>query len=165
MFEGKVSFGSSPRLWGTLLAASFSSYSIRFIPTAVGNASVVNEGAMGMSVHPHGCGERAIKQNRQRAEYGSSPRLWGTRANGRRELVHLRFIPTAVGNAILWRYKFNRTTVHPHGCGERNSPNCFLDRHRGSSPRLWGTPVDLRRRIIQSRFIPTAVGNAAVKSP
>ena len=52
-------FGSSPRVWGTLrLFFKFHLYT-RFIPTGVGNASVVHNFVLINAVHPHGCGERS----------------------------------------------------------------------------------------------------------
>ena len=51
---------------------------VRFIPTLVGNTSVVSFGAGKAAVHPHACGEHAMDAVH---EYHSA-----------------RFIPTLVGN-------------------------------------------------------------------
>ena len=54
-----------------------------------------------------------------------------------------------------------RLSVHPHACGEhQNSPTREYP-FVGSSPRLWGTRLRLRRRRGRQRFIPTPVGNTA----
>ena len=51
-------YGSSPRPWGTLHAASFLVSAWRFIPTPVGNAPPGGSPANAGSVHPHARGER-----------------------------------------------------------------------------------------------------------
>ena len=91
---------------------------------------------------------------------GSSPRLWGTLAIGKETHVVRRFIPTAVGNALLSVLRSPWSSVHPHGCGERIVYRVCRMFKIGSSPRLWGTPPLCDYCRSQSRFIPTAVGNA-----
>ena len=54
-------------------------------------------------------------------------------------LPKVRFIPTGVGNAIHWPVTAHGSTVHPHGCGERNVAGARHDSQHGSSPRVWGT--------------------------
>ena len=71
-----------------------------------------------------------------------------------------RFIPTGVGNSRGWHLGNNRASVHPHGRGELLEDSARSTLNSGSSPRAWGTlwvhkPVDLN-----SRFIPTGVGNS-----
>ena len=72
----------------------------------------------------------------------------------------LRFIPTGVGNASIENREGKPATVHPHGCGERvfSRPRAVIS--RGSSPRVWGTPVGAEEGQVLARFIPTGVGNA-----
>ena len=112
---------------------------------------------------------------------GSSPRLWGTPPTKAHKLVAERFIPTPVGNTICSSKKRGEErfiptpvgntndsfmipsacTVHPHACGEhwikRGKPLSGI----GSSPRLWGTPVNKKIGGIRLRFIPTPVGNTS----
>ena len=57
-----------------------------------------------------------------------------------------------------------RPPVHPHARGER-----FQRRHNvaldyGSSPRSWGTPVEIAEADADGRFIPTLVGNAVAST-
>ena len=73
-----------------------------------------------------------------------------------------RFIPTAVGNAIVCSPCVIFFSVHPHGCGERKSVSTDFRFKAGSSPRLWGTLCGNRLLSLRNRFIPTAVGNAQV---
>ena len=76
-------------------------------------------GAINVTVHPHGCGERWIGFNVGQFIVGSSPRLWGTLPVDVGYLLENRFIPTAVGNAGGTVVVFELQSVHPHGCGER----------------------------------------------
>ena len=159
---GIPAFGSSPRLWGTLKGTACYSLPWRFIPTAVGNAGTFPFLMVLPAVHPHGCGERWYDPSNHDQFFGSSPRLWGTRP-----LVHAwqeeyRFIPTAVGNASTGALIKIHTLVHPHGCGERYVVVGTMTAGAGSSPRLWGTPTRMREAGRLRRFIPTAVGNAAL---
>ena len=50
-------------------------------------------------------------------------------------------------------------TVHPHACGEHFRIHFRYSGGRGSSPRMWGTPVVKHNSNVRIRFIPTHVGN------
>ena len=135
----KSKTGSSPRLWGTPQCGSPATAEARFIPTAVGNACAAPTAPITLSVHPHGCGERAKKPDPVSDALGSSPRLWGTRHQPQTQHGECRFIPTAVGNASASRRNSVCRAVHPHGCGERAVIFHLIAIKYGSSPRLWGT--------------------------
>jgi len=90
--------GSSPRLWGTLLAVQAHGDNRRFIPTPVGNTGSGWSRPALASVHPHACGEHRWPRRRKRPGAGSSPRLWGTLLPFTHFPVSPRFIPTPVGN-------------------------------------------------------------------
>ena len=171
--------GSSPRLWGTPASGVTPELLRRFIPTPVGNTVRARPGNTGLTVHPHACGEHHPLPYRNGSRPGSSPRLWGTPERTLFVLTFDRFIPTPVGNTSgkplysrpqpvhphacgehrskpkIWR----RRTVHPHACGEHDSATLAQGSHVGSSPRLWGTLLDLRIGEPLFRFIPTPVGN------
>ncbi len=55
-----LTFGSSPRMWGTYAVSSVNPGSSRFIPTDVGNIAVESNILPMRSVHPHGCGEHEL---------------------------------------------------------------------------------------------------------
>ncbi len=134
-----IESGSSPRVWGTLIASRYGPLHRRFIPTGVGNTIPSREGLFAAAVHPHGCGEHGLKE--EAAKYnnrfiptgvgntrwrrsavvtlcGSSPRVWGTRPCPHTWQVFPRFIPTGVGNTSEDTKFRNSNAVHPHGCGE-----------------------------------------------
>ena len=111
--------GSSPRAWGTLIAAGYCCRSARFIPTGVGNTGSACLMRYLPTVHPHGRGEHQLIVSGADRIYGSSPRAWGTPRPG----------PACPGCR----------TVHPHGRGEHVSLRFDNAWESGSSPRAWGT--------------------------
>ena len=134
------------------------------------------------TVHPHGRGEHGYSKVRKLADYGSSPRAWGThrkcgdrhqispvhppRAWGTREhgpgiAYTWRFIPTGVGNTAPRNSAGFSQAVHPHGRGEHVRKPPPNDPAFGSSPRAWGTHTVLVASSAGNRFIPTGVGNTA----
>jgi len=152
--------GSSPRVWGTFVAAGTLSVASRFIPTCVGNMSrrhlttgrgrgssprvwgtwsVAAFTAAAVAVHPHVCGEHST----------STPRACAGR----------RFIPTCVGNIRRLYAFFESVSVHPHVCGEHVIAGATPSSALGSSPRVWGTCESKQYLPIPVRFIPTCVGN------
>ncbi len=70
--------GSSPRMWGTVVAVQVAQRFRRFIPTHVGNGLAPLATTRTSPVHPHACGERWRGHGGQRTPGGSSPRMWGT---------------------------------------------------------------------------------------
>ena len=92
------SFGSSPRAWGTLKRRARVIQSARFIPTGVGNTRPSRRSTGSETVHPHGRGEHRLEALVAALSAGSSPRAWGTLRGVSPQGLHLRFIPTGVGN-------------------------------------------------------------------
>ncbi len=120
-----LTYGSSPRVWGTYWQPEPHSKGVRFIPTCVGNIIISSWDKVPAPVHPHVCGEHVIVKatsttnsvhphvcgEHARAYFsavtndGSSPRVWGTsemRSMGR---VKWRFIPTCVGNITARKHQ------------------------------------------------------------
>ena len=78
-----ITFGSSPREWGT--------------------HPEQKRGMCTHPVHPHASGEHGCVMNQSRSDMGSSPREWGTRRGRNRNRSIGRFIPTRVGNTMFRR--------------------------------------------------------------
>ena len=154
------STGSSPRTWGTPLAAGEKHRSRRFIPTHVGNASGSYSNRARKSVHPHARGERFLHDLFSHGQSGSSPRTWGTQCAQSGSSPFFRFIPTHVGNASRSRWQIDAHAVHPHARGERYQSVDQWAELSGSSPRTWGTLSFEWLVTRDNRFIPTHVGNA-----
>ena len=110
-------------------------------------------------VHPHACGEHQLISGAKSSSFGSSPRLWGTQVNYNHDKLHLRFIPTPVGNTSVSLTFQIIDTVHPHACGEHGYIELISNLYIGSSPRLWGTLIFPVGTFETTRFIPTPVGN------
>ncbi len=136
-----IGAGSSPRVWGTPRAPSVSRYRRRFIPTGVGNTDFASDPGAIVAVHPHGCGEHSLVTVCELPPPGSSPRVWGTRAESDHPVLCRRFIPTGVGNTRALSLGGAINAVHPHGCGEHINLIIIKPTPHGSSPRVWGTPV------------------------
>ena len=133
--------GSSPRMWGTQPFVFGVSSPGRFIPTHVGNTGLCAVSLGFSTVHPHACGEHLSLATLSTIPVGSSPRMWGTPVINTGVWSSGRFIPTHVGNTIPCSRLQDVRPVHPHACGEHRG--CVWPRAaaRGSSPRMWGTPV------------------------
>ena len=113
------------------------------------------------AVHPHGCGERDRLPVQIGILLGSSPRVWGTGNHNDVTTLPCRFIPTGVGNGRVWLAFRVVSSVHPHGCGERDGGCGGISRNHGSSPRVWGTVYPIGKFRPKIRFIPTGVGNGS----
>ncbi len=158
-------------------------------------------GHIRLPVHPHVCGEHARHDAMVAAparftptcvgntissavgipeQYGSPPRVWGTRSRSRSpyraRTVHphvcgehtrpfrrlwwpLRFTPTCVGNTQVERICKEAVSVHPHVCGEHTGLFKSASPCVGSPPRVWGTLVLDVPEVALFRFTPTCVGN------
>ena len=90
--------GSSPRVWGILVQSRLKLGGNRFIPTRVGNTTLMSMTLNSEPVHPHACGEYTNTVS------GST--------------IYPRFIPTRVGNTCISSSHPIPRSVHPHACGE-----------------------------------------------
>ena len=90
---------------------------------------------------------------------GSPPRLWGIQKVNRLGKGELRFTPTPVGNTIVKKSPVQRSSVHPHACGEYVHRRTIAENQAGSPPRLWGILWACAALCFRPRFTPTPVGN------
>ena len=157
--------GSSPRLRGTPAPPDAGAMRIRFIPAPAGNARSRRRSRWCRPVHPRACGERYRVSDTVITDFGSSPRLRGTPADGAGGGGLSRFIPAPAGNAIDEGAQEAKTPVHPRACGERSMPGCGVASAVGSSPRLRGTPTSGSSPTKYQRFIPAPAGNARRTAP
>ncbi len=157
-----VKVGSSPRMWGTPQDLHPVPLGQRFIPTHVGNTSPGAARFRILAVHPHACGEHFLILFSCLSGVGSSPRMWGTRTQRKKQEAQRRFIPTHVGNTLAMNPLMLLLAVHPHACGEHAGLDGSPSDVNGSSPRMWGTPRACICSPFQGRFIPTHVGNTLV---
>ena len=136
----------------------------RFIPAPAGNTSAARTAPTRTPVHPRACGEHFAIPITICASDGSSPRLRGTREEGRVHADADRFIPAPAGNtAASLRFR-PASTVHPRACGEHQQMNPLCIIITGSSPRLRGTLQARAGVQFPQRFIPAPAGNTGSRS-
>ena len=114
------------------------------------------------AVHPHACGEHRGGSGALGSEYGSPPRMWGTRTQRLSHIPFRRFTPTHVGNTGYRAETILAPAVHPHACGEHWCRLNLESRNNGSPPRMWGTQNRMDVFAPGERFTPTHVGNTKV---
>jgi len=153
--------GSPPRVWGMLPARARRRLRVRFTPTCVGNACPPVRARRRTAVHPHVCGECSFRESVTRYAAGSPPRVWGMPHHHECLAVPGRFTPTCVGNARRMPRARHVAPVHPHVCGECARGSASMSPVAGSPPRVWGMRVRRVCPVLQQRFTPTCVGNAA----
>ena len=152
-------FGSSPRVWGALgFGVSVPSLP-RLIPTCVGSTLGNKSWTGGTQAHPHVCGEHTQTPPRPKPSLGSSPRVWGAPRHQLQGIRNTRLIPTCVGSTGTPGRTAPQHPAHPHVCGEHlKSPLADLSQ-TGSSPRVWGAPIERLPGRHERRLIPTCVGS------
>ena len=79
--SGSGAFGLSPPPWGTPKTAQVIVRPCRFIPTPVGNSTLLTAHSAISSVYPHARGELVATVRDVLTEFGLSPRPWGTLAH------------------------------------------------------------------------------------
>ncbi len=101
------------------------------------------------------------------AKVGSSPLARGTLHSQRARGRSYRFIPAGAGNTKPTQCQHTQHTVHPRWRGEHEYGHAASATEGGSSPLARGTPLSLRRRTLDVRFIPAGAGNtrAATRAP
>ncbi len=151
--------GSSPRMRGTPLICAHGVNDKRFIPAHAGNTATRGEGVDTSAVHPRACGEHAYQGCFPSSNFGSSPRMRGTRNNVPFTIPPRRFIPAHAGNTRSHSLINIPVSVHPRACGEHRPCKAKDGRKSGSSPRMRGTRRAARHRSLRHRFIPAHAGN------
>ena len=131
-------WGSSPRVWGQVVALVQALVPVGIIPTRVGTSTVQVSDVKEGEDHPHACGDKTNHKKHHLIKQGSSPRVWGQVKGGVKLKMEARIIPTRVG-----------TRNRPIICG------IFT---LGSSPRVWGQGDTKTATEVAPRIIPTRVG-------
>ena len=116
--EFERTYGSSPRMRGTLVESASADVGLRFIPAHAGNTSIQTTRHCRVAVHPRACGEHGLRARQSLSGSGSSPRMRGTPHPARYQPADGRFIPAHAGNTASTRTMLVPDTVHPRACGE-----------------------------------------------
>jgi len=93
------SFGSSPRVRGTVNTPEPLYVPERFIPACAGNRRRSACNRSNRAVHPRVCGEQGISYHVRYHHTGSSPRVRGTDGASNSITGWIRFIPACAGNS------------------------------------------------------------------
>ena len=129
------------------------------IPAHAGNTLAYCSRSCCNRDHPRACGEHTIPIMPAGTAPGSSPRMRGTLPG----VGHLRpqpgIIPAHAGNTDGAVHRNTRSRDHPRACGEHIQRAPMDWTNRGSSPRMRGTPMRTRSRILSLWIIPAHAGN------
>ena len=130
------------------------------IPTRVGTRMLCRFHRLSAQDHPHACGDKYPKSQKEKSLAGSSPRVWGQEERKRCYNRKVRIIPTRVGTSGLSEKIETLVQDHPHACGDKRSSGTQRREGTGSSPRVWGQGLISMYNIFITRIIPTRVGTS-----
>ena len=150
--------GSSPRVWGQVVDASFDVVPMRIIPTRVGTSFLGKAEKLYITDHPHAYGDKVSIGIRISDKDGSSPRVWGQAEQIDCSDHSPRIIPTRVGTSSVVCSYSPDVEDHPHACGDKTVDCVYNVCKRQSSPRVWGQDGGRVHRGSQDRIIPTRMG-------
>ena len=158
--EGTVfgRWGSSPRVRGTPDTVHEDINELGIIPACAGNTDCSRCRPRLSRDHPRVCGEHVALDFGELQGQGSSPRVRGTRFEGRELLEHHGIIPACAGNTRPWPTRCARARDHPRVCGEHLSAAFNLPFAEGSSPRVRGTQTARSRSRQAARDHPRVCG-------
>ena len=83
----------------------------------------------------------------------------GTHAAWKESPCHSRIIPAYAGNTKFYYRGSSSSWDHPRVCGEHASSRFLAAAHRGSSPRMRGTPLLRSACVFVRGIIPAYAGN------
>ena len=104
------------------------------------------------------CGENVFFFLSTGNDPGSSPRVRGKPLGVVAVCGQAGLIPACAGKTVNFSAAHERAPAHPRVCGENACDWVDDSPARGSSPRVRGKRVDLRRDTDSSRLIPACAG-------
>ena len=119
---------------------------------------------LGLTDHPHACGENHCIKPHAQHYFGPSPRVWGKLPPEAIRTASIRTIPTRVGKTAVLRLRLRVTPDHPHACGENKWIATATGAPGGPSPRVWGKHAHSGIFKPDCRTIPTRVGKTLLPS-
>ena len=154
-----TSWGSSPRMRGTLPVVGSPVSESGIIPAYAGNTQVAHVKSLALRDHPRVCGEHFSEQFERINKTGSSPRMRGTRMISSDFLTYHGIIPAYAGNTRLPCSYRRLEWDHPRVCGEHTAVGDAVISAKGSSPRMRGTHHGITVRGAEPGIIPAYAGN------
>ena len=151
--------GSSPRMRGTRVYKIRQLFIFGIIPAYAGNTSIFQRPSSKRRDHPRVCGEHGGCCDGLLAQWGSSPRMRGTLKMYTIEDMNVGIIPAYAGNTASRACSSGMARDHPRVCGEHQLYTSSQFAHKGSSPRMRGTPISFCVCVITPGIIPAYAGN------
>ncbi len=156
--------GSSPRVRGTRVFGLKLGDPRGIIPACAGNTRSRYTFATARRGHPRVCGEHDEVTSETFAIWGSSPRVRGTLSTLSLSASILGIIPACAGNTSSSSSSSRRRRDHPRVCGEHRLRGHGHAVFVGSSPRVRGTLLVPRGRLVRRGIIPACAGNTDWRS-
>ena len=153
-----VNRGSSPRVRGRRTRPTCRSCRLGLIPASAGQTYPFPSCKLSSTAHPRECGADAAKHSEILRRQGSSPRVRGRLDHLRRPRQDRGLIPASAGQTPCYQNGSHSTRAHPRECGADEVEGDKLCLIRGSSPRVRGRRLRLRRRVGVARLIPASAG-------
>ena len=144
---------------GTLIYIVLPIFLAGIIPAYAGNTSVAYPPRKRGRDHPRVCGEHFVSDCSVDKSAGSSPRMRGTLKMYAIEDMNVGIIPAYAGNTTGVVVAVMVSGDHPRVCGEHFGTARGGGTHRGSSPRMRGTPRRASLQRFWTRIIPAYAGN------
>ena len=135
----------------------------RIIPACAGNSETGRRYRHPRLDHPRVCGELMTSRACGLRATGSSPRVRGTLAIQQARCARIRIIPACAGNSVCEAKPTSMGADHPRVCGELAKAATRNSLEDGSSPRVRGTPVNVRDDAHLARIIPACAGNSTLR--
>ena len=124
---------------GTLYRAYERIVEAGIIPAYAGNTSTQSATPRPRRDHPRVCGEHCWVSEYQMVQWGSSPRMRGTRQRRDDHRLLPGIIPAYAGNTCVRFAPSSASGDHPRVCGEHPTRTEPTSTSWGSSPRMRGT--------------------------
>ena len=135
--------GSPPRVRGkgsdnTALASEH-----RITPACAGKRPTIRIACTPRRDHPRVCGEKKSLHARSIASLGSPPRVRGKVSFLDGNMSVKGITPAYAGKSYTSLIEETKTMDHPRVCGEKQIPQTYISRSRGSPPRMRGKVVQM----------------------
>ena len=156
--------GIIPRLRGTRHGQRVCGATHGIIPALAGNTHLLRTVRSPSWDHPRACGEHFLRDMTDERDWGSSPRLRGTRTEQSAKNSRSGIIPALAGNTFFLGVGIGGSGDHPRACGEHRGMFKPGPRTHGSSPRLRGTRNHIPNRNTDTGIIPALAGNTRTRT-
>ena len=156
--------GPSPRVRGSLPQTPSDMVLQRSIPACAGKPWSRTTGETCRRVHPRVCGEAFRRRRRRPASWGPSPRVRGSPGDSQLPRRGRGSIPACAGKPDALIRCPTVSKVHPRVCGEAAPLTKPLALYGGPSPRVRGSPPDLRGIAGEGGSIPACAGKPTAHS-